>query len=309
MHRAAAAVPSSMAPIAQVLLTREREIAPGFAVKRVLPAAHRRTVGPFTFLDHMGPLVIPAGEPTGDIPPHPHIGLATLTYLFEGEVVHKDSLGSLQTIRPGDVNWMNAGAGVVHSERVAPAQRAAGFRLHGLQLWAALPLDREEMAPTFEHQPRAALPVVRRGGAELTVVAGAAFGAVSPLTVPGELFFVDARVAAGGELEVAPAALGAPARQPQAGLYLVEGEIEVDAVRYPAPALLLAAPGQPLSLRTAGGARAVLLGGAALTEPRHMWWNFVSSSRARIEAAKQRWRDHGFPSVPGETERVPLPEG
>lgn len=282
--------------VERVLPARDRGLG-SFAVRRLLPAAARRHVGPFVFLDHLGPVVLGPGD-SGDVPPHPHIGLATITYLFAGEVTHRDSLGSVQVIRPGEVNWMIAGRGIVHSERPTAACRAAGGALHGLQTWVALPREHEEMAPRFEHH--AAVPRVELPGVTLTVIAGTAYGARAPAGVLVPTLYVHAELAAGARVAL-------PDEHPERAIYVVAGEIEVDGTRGGAGHMLvLGAGGGELVARTA--ASAVMLGGAPLDGDRHMVWNFVSTSRERIDEAARRWRDRAFAVVPGdEAERAEMP--
>ena len=271
----------------------------GFAVQRVLPAKERRAIGPFVFFDHIGPAQLAPGVGV-DVRPHPHIGLATCTYLFAGELVHRDSLGSLQPIRPGAINWMVAGRGIVHSERTDPALRAAGAPLHGLQVWIALPRDAEEAEPSFSHHPEDTLPVVQRPGAALRVLVGAAYGARAPAAVHSPLYYVDARLDDGAQV-------ASPDGYDERGAYVIEGCVRVDGVDYGAGTMLLVDDDRPLT--AIGAARVVLLGGARLDGPRRVWWNFVSSSPERLEQAKRDWRDGRFPKVPGDdVEFIPLPE-
>jgi redox-sensitive bicupin YhaK (pirin superfamily) len=295
----AAAAPSPPAGIDRVIVPRSRDIG-GFMVRRALPVAGRRTVGPFVFLDEMGPAGFGIGEGL-DVRPHPHIGLATVTYLFDGAIVHRDSLGSLKTIEPGAVNWMSAGRGIAHSERTGAEQRANGASLHGLQLWVALPRDREEDEPFFASHGAAALPVVEDGGLTARVVVGSAFGATSPVSTHWDTLYVDARLAAGSRLPV-------DADTEERALYLVEGVVEIAGDRFEAGRLLVLRPGDALAVTAVTAARVVLLGGATLDGPRHVWWNFVSSSAERIEQAKADWKAGRFAAVPGESEFVPLPE-
>jgi redox-sensitive bicupin YhaK (pirin superfamily) len=258
-----------------------------------------RLVGPFIFWDHMGPTRLEPGQGM-DIRPHPHIGLATVTYLFEGEIVHKDSLGSDQAIRPGDVNWMTAGRGVVHSERSLGEARKAGARIHGLQSWVALPTEREEMEPTFQHVEGRSLPDLAQPGVRLRVIAGAAFGEMSPVNVPSPLFYVEARMDAGAELAL-------PDEHRERAAYVVTGSIECDGQVAEAGTMAVAEGKERATIRAQNDSRVILLGGAPVGE-RHIWWNFVSSSAARIERAKRDWEAGAFPRVPGdETEFVPLP--
>jgi redox-sensitive bicupin YhaK (pirin superfamily) len=272
----------------------------GLEVRRVLPGFPHRTVGPFIFLDHMGPVTFAAGNGI-DVRPHPHIGLATVTYLFEGEILHRDSLGSVQTIAPGDVNWMTAGRGIVHSERTAPDLRRAGPRMHGIQTWVALPRASELAEPAFHHHPEAALPRASAPGVELRVIAGTAFGERSPVQVFSPTLYVAAEMEAGSALELPP-------EHEQRGIYVVEGEISVAGSGVPPQHLAVLEHGESVEVRAATRARAMLLGGAKTDGERFIWWNFVASSRERIEEAKRLWREQRFPRIPGETEFVPLPD-
>lgn len=285
------------ASIELVIDGRPRDVG-GHSVLRVLPVAAKRSVGPFVFLDHMGPVDIPPGGGF-DVRPHPHIGLSTVTFLLEGEVVHKDSVGSIQTIRPGDVNWMTAGRGIVHSERSTEATRANGGRMHGLQIWVALPLSDEECEPEFHHHAAAALPEVALGTARARVVAGAAFGATSPAKTRSPLFFVEASVPAGATIAV-------PDHE-ERGVYVVEGAVTIAGRDVAATQMAVLSRGDA-SLRATQDSRVALLGGAPLG-PRHIDWNFVSSSRERIDRAKRDWRERRFPAIPtDDVEYVPLPD-
>jgi redox-sensitive bicupin YhaK (pirin superfamily) len=289
--------------VAHTIVGRTRDLGEGFTVRRVLPAPRRQAVGPFIFFDQMGPKRFAPGEGL-DVRPHPHIGLATVTYLFEGTIRHRDSLGVCQDIRPGDVNWMTAGRGIVHSERTPPELRAEGSAVSGLQSWLALPGEFEEVAPEFVHHPAEALPCFTRGGAELVLIAGEAFGRRSPVRTYSPLFYVDAIVTAGGRLDL-------PAEHEERAVYVAEGEAGVDGVRCAVGDLALLEPGGSAEIEAPSGARVMLLGGAPLDGPRHLWWNFVSSSTERIERAKADWRAYGnspFPTVPGDDEHIPLPE-
>jgi redox-sensitive bicupin YhaK (pirin superfamily) len=273
----------------------------GFQVGRVLPTARRRLVGPFVFFDHMGPARFEPGRGI-DVRPHPHIGLATVTYLFEGAILHRDSLGSLRRIEPGDLNWMTAGRGIVHSERTPEPERAAGAGLHGIQSWVALPRAAEECAPDFTHYPEAELPRFERPGARLRLIAGAAYGLRSPVATASELFYLDARLEAGARLAL-------PEEHEERALYVVEGAVELAGTRVEARTMAVLAPGGAPELTALEPSRAMLLGGAPLDGRRFVWWNFVSSDAARIEQAKADWQAGRFPPVPGETEFIPLPEG
>jgi redox-sensitive bicupin YhaK (pirin superfamily) len=273
----------------------------GFTVRRVLPSARRRLIGPWIFLDQMGPMEMSLGAGL-DVRPHPHIGLATLTYLFEGEILHRDSLGSLQTIRPGDVNWMLAGRGIVHSERSSGEARHAGVHLHGLQSWLALPLEHEEAEPRFEHHEASTIPKQTREGVRLEVIAGTAYGLESPVSVLSPTLYVHAQLEAGSTLRVDDS-------HEQRGVYVVAGALGCDNDVYPPGALLVLRPGVAVTVRAKTPTRLVLLGGAPLSGQRHIYWNFVSSSEERIEQAKKLWQEGAFPKVPGdETEFTPLPE-
>ncbi len=274
----------------------------GFAVRRLLPYVERRLVGPFVFFDHMGPVDLPPGTGT-DVPPHPHIGLATVTYLFSGEIFHRDSVGSAQAIRPGDVNWMRAGRGIVHSERSAPERRARGDRLHGIQAWVALPLADEEAEPAFFHHPAGALPSFEREGARVRLVAGTAYGARSPVEVASPTLYADATLADG-------ATLALPDEHEERAVYVVEGGLACAGATFEPGALIVLRPGVRVTARAQGESRLMLLGGAPLEGRRHVWWNFVSSSKDRIERAKADWRAGRFPKVPGDdVDFVPLPDG
>jgi len=272
----------------------------GFSVRRVLPSSERRLVGPFVFFDHMGPahMAIGAGM---DVRPHPHIELATVTYLFEGEIDHKDSLGSMQTIRPGDVNWMIAGRGIVHSERSSPASRETGVHIHGIQSWVALPLEHERTEPRFDHHPASTIPKVDLDGASLDVIAGEAYGARSPVSVLSPTLYVHARIAAGARLPIDDT-------HEERGVYVVEGAITVNGARFTPGTMAVLAPHAHVSIEAEETSRVMLVGGAKLTGERHIFWNFVSSSPERIEQAKSDWRAGRFPKVPGdEIEFIPLP--
>jgi redox-sensitive bicupin YhaK (pirin superfamily) len=288
--------------VERILEPRSRDLG-DFAVRRVLPAAGLQAVGPFIFFDHMGPADFGPGQGV-NVRPHPHIGLATVTYLFEGAFMHRDSLGTAQLIRPGDVNWMVAGRGIVHSERTpAEVRDAAGrARAHGIQTWIALPLAEEEREPSFAHHGAASLPRVERPGQVLTVIAGTAFGERSPVEVFSPTLYVDAQLAAGTALEV-------PNEHAQRACYVAQGRIEVDGQACGVGQfVVLASDAGPVSIRALESSRVMLAGGAPLDGPRYIDWNFVSSSRARIETARRDWREHRFAPVPGDAERIPLPD-
>ncbi|KVD53135.1 pirin [Burkholderia ubonensis] len=269
-------------------------------VRRTLPALAARLVGPFIFFDHMGPATLPPG--TGlDVRPHPHIGLATVTYLFEGAILHRDSLGSLQEIVPGDVNWMTAGRGIVHSERTPDALRERGHTVHGIQTWVALPLAHETDAPSFEHHEAAALPKLNDDGVSLTVIAGDAFGLRSPVTTFSRTLYVAAEFADGGRLVL-------DASHEERAIYLVDGDLAIDGTPLAPAQMAVLAPGATVTLTSGAGARAMLLGGDRLEGERFIDWNFVASSRDAIERAKEAWTRQEMGKVPGETEWIPLPE-
>jgi redox-sensitive bicupin YhaK (pirin superfamily) len=291
--------------VAAVIEPRDRDLG-GFIVRRLLPAAEHRALGPYVFFDHFGPTRFAPCQGL-DVRPHPHINLATVTYLFDGEIVHRDSLGSQQAIRPGDINWMTAGRGIVHSERTSPELRASGSSVHGIQLWVGLPRADEETVPAFHHHPGATLPVLRDSGVEIRVLVGEAFGQRSPVRTFSRLAYADVRLAAGASLDI-------PADGGQRGIYVVEGGLTTDDKRFAAARLLLLHAGQRVRLHADAGCRFVLLSGEPFPEPRHLYWNFASSSPERIEQAKRAWRerrgdpDGPFPLVPGdEREFIPLP--
>jgi redox-sensitive bicupin YhaK (pirin superfamily) len=286
--------------IAAVIDGRPRDIG-GFAVRRVLPSAAPHPVGPFVFFDHIGPADFAPGQGL-DVRPHPHIGLATVTYLFDGEIVHRDSLGSYQPIRPGDVNWMTAGSGIVHSERTGAEPRRAGSRLHGLQLWVALPLAHEEDAPAFHHHPAATLPLLDLAGARIRLLAGNAYGRTSPVETLSPLFYAEVALPAGGDLAL-------PGEHAERAAYVVDGAVGVGQERAGPGRMLVFATGAKAVLHALADARIALIGGAPVDGERHIWWNFVSSANARIEEAKRDWKENRFPKVPGdEADSIPLPE-
>ncbi len=286
-------------PIITVVEPRSRDLG-GFEVRRILPVARRRSVGPFVFFDHLGPSTFGPGEGI-DVRPHPHIGLATVTYLFEGELLHRDSLGYVQQIRPGEVNWMTAGRGIVHSERSSPEARAGEITLHGIQSWVALPQAAEESEPSFHHHPIAELPSFERDGVTLRLIAGSAYGETSPVRSLSPMFYLDAVMPAG-------TALALPAEHEERAIYVAEGNVEVAGQAFAVGRLPVFAPGAGVELRAAAETRLMLLGGAALDGTRDIWWNFVSSRPERIEQAKADWAEGRFAAVPEESEFIPLPE-
>jgi redox-sensitive bicupin YhaK (pirin superfamily) len=285
--------------VVRVVEGRPRDLG-GFSVRRVLPAGGLQTVGPFIFFDHIGPAVFAPGSGI-DVRPHPHIGLATVTYLYAGVFLHRDSLGSAQLIRPGDVNWMVAGRGIAHSERTPPEDRLAeGAPIHGIQTWIALPREFEETEPAFEHHPSRTLPEIHLPGAQLRLIAGSAFGEVAPASVFSPMFYVDAKLEADAPVDL-------PTQFEERAVYVAEGEIEAAGSRYGPGQMLVFAAGAKATVHARMPSRTMLLGGAPLDGPRYIWWNFVSSSRERIERAKRDWRQGGFAPVPGDDERIPLP--
>ncbi len=282
-----------------VIVPRSRDIG-DFEVRRALPSSRRRMVGPFVFFDQMGPAVLAPGKGL-DVRPHPHIGLATVTYLFEGEILHRDSLGSVQPIEPGEVNWMTAGRGIVHSERSDERQRREESPLFGIQVWVALPKEAEETEPAFAHHGADELPVFEDDGARVRLIAGTLAGQRSPVRTFSEMFYADAVLSAGGRLPVPP-------EHEERAIYVATGAVEIAGQRFEAGRLLVLHPGDTVTIAAPEAARVLLLGGAPMDGPRHIWWNFVSSSRERIQAAAEDWRAGRFDPVPGETEFIPLPD-
>ena len=281
---------------------RLHDLGDGFTVRRLLPVFEARHVGPFVFYDHMGPADFAPGRGM-DVRPHPHIGLATVTWLFDGTIRHRDSLGSLADIQPGAVNWMTAGGGIVHSERTPPEARAAGQRLHGIQVWVALPRDHAEIAPEFHHHEADALPRVRQPGVELVLITGTGWGVASPVKVYASMYFAEVRFDAGAELAL-------PAEHAEHGVHVIEGELEWAGLSLDAGRMAVQTGASPPPLRARRASRVMLFGGAPLDGERHLWWNFVASSRERIEQAKADWQEGRFPKVSGdEQEFIPLPPG
>ena len=285
----------------QTLVPQPKDLGGGFLVRRLLPSAARRAIGPFVFFDHFGPVGIPAGE-HHDVRPHPHIGLATLTYLFEGAIVHRDSTGVVQRIEPGAVNWMSAGRGIVHSERTPKELIGRDHRSHGIQLWIALPEALEDSAPSFQHVPAEGIPRVRLAGATAHVVAGTAFGATSPVETASPTVAVVLDLEVATQTSIALPAADATER----ALYALDHPIEVDGDLYDERTLVVLSPGTTPELTAPRGGRVVLLGGESLGH-RFVSWNFVASTRERIRAAEDDWLAQRFAAVPGETEFIPLP--
>ncbi len=270
-----------------------------FEVRRLLPAARQRSVGPFVFWDHFGPVTLPPGS-NMDVRPHPHIGLATLTWLFEGEIMHRDSLGSVQNIRTGQVNWMTAGRGIVHSERTPEERRGKENPLHGLQIWLGLPTDSEEVAPDFQHYPADAIPRVELEGVTFDLIAGEALGAASPVTVYSPLYYLAADFEAGQSVTW-------PRHFPEEAIYLVGGSLEIAGEAVPEHRMALLPEGDEVRIHSPDGARIALLGGEPIG-PRFLVWNFVSSDRERIREAAELWKSGGFDRVPGDGEFIPWPD-
>ena len=270
-------------------------------MRRALPAARKQTVGPFIFFDQFGPVRMKVGQGI-DVRPHPHIGLSTVTWLFDGSIYHRDSLGSAQHISPGELNWMTAGRGIAHSERTAPPELARERKVFGIQSWVALPRQFEETAPAFDHVAAQKLPVIDEKGISARIIAGSLYGATSPVKTHSDLFYADVQMTAG-------AALPLPVEHEERGVYVAEGEVEVAGQSFTEGRLLVFRPGDHITLRAKGNARVMLLGGEPMDGPRYIWWNFVSSSKERLEAAKDDWKQARFAIVPGDgTDFIPLPD-
>lgn len=273
----------------------------GFQVRRALPTARRRLVGPFIFFDRMGPAILRGGQAM-DVRPHPHIGLSTVTYLFDGKIRHRDSLGTEMVIQPGDVNLMTAGRGIVHSERTPEELRGAPMSISGLQTWLALPDGKEEVAPVFENTAALLLPEIDAEGVSGRVVIGDFQGLRSPVRADTETLYADLRLAPGASVKI-------PADAEERAIYTLDGDVSISGDRFPAERLLVFRPGDELVVSSERGAHFMLFGGASLGSPRHIWWNFVSSSKERIEQAKQEWKTGRFDIVPGDEEEfIPLPD-
>lgn len=278
----------------------DKDLGGGFMVRRLLPAAQQQSVGPFLFFDHFGPVTVEPGQ-SHDVRPHPHIGLATVTYLFEGAIMHRDSLGTAQRIEPGAINWMTAGRGIVHSERGPEDLKASAYVSHGIQLWAALPGAHEEVAPAFAHTPAADIPVLSVGDAQVRVLIGQAFGQTSPVKTFSPTLYLDVQLKAGGLFEL-------PALAAELALYSIDNPVDVDGEAVAAHTLVLLKPGETVRIQAASAARLMVVGGDALDGHRLIWWNFVSSRKARIVQASEDWLAQGMGQVPGETEFIALPE-
>jgi redox-sensitive bicupin YhaK (pirin superfamily) len=285
--------------IAHVLLPRLHDLGDGFVVARMLPHAACRTVGPYVFLDQFGPVDLAPGK-SFDVRPHPHIGLATVTYLYEGEIMHRDSIGSVQRISPGAVNWMTAGRGIVHSERTPDELRDTARRMAGLQFWVGLPTASEEMDPAFAHHAANELPLIDAAGTMIRLVVGALMGSRSPVVTQSETLLADVALRPGAQWTV-------PAEHRERAIQVTRGTIEIGGTGYGTQRLLVLEPGRAVAVRASESARVVLFGGDPLDGPRHLAWNFVSSSKERLDQAKEDWRNGRFTPVPGETEFIPLP--
>ncbi|KRB93878.1 pirin family protein [Duganella sp. Root198D2] len=286
--------------IAHLLKGHEKDLGGGFVVRRYLPAAVKQAVGPFIFFDHFGPVDVPA-DADHDVRPHPHIGLATVTYLFEGAMEHRDSLGTLQRIEPGAINWMTAGRGIVHSERTPKDLVGVPHRTHGLQLWAALPKAHEEEEPSFAHTPAAAIPEMVVDGAKVRVLIGSAFGHTSPVKTFSQTLYLDVSLKAGQQL----ALNGLP---PEAAIYPVSGSVDIDGAPVPQHSMALLDTSNSQRVTASTDAQFVIIGGEPLDGQRFLFWNFVSSSKERLVQAADDWEAQRFARVPGETEFIPLPK-
>lgn len=285
--------------IETIIVPRARDLG-GFEVRRALPSARKQMIGPFIFFDQMGPAEFLTDQGI-DVRPHPHIGLSTVTYLFSGEIYHRDSLGTELPIAPGAVNWMTAGKGIVHSERTSDETRKKGQNLFGIQTWVAMPKQCEEIDPDFEHQSAKALPILIDGGASTRVIIGDMYGQKSPVKTYSDMFYASAELQAGGVIPL-------DADYEERGVYIVSGEIEIAGDRFEGGRLLVFRPGDRITIRANKPSRLMLLGGEPMDGPRHIWWNFVSSSKERIDQAKEDWRQARFDTVPGDEEEfIPLP--
>ena len=286
-------------PLQHVLDGHPKDLGGGFVVRRLLPSAKRQAVGPFLFFDHFGPVTVQP-EAEYDVRPHPHIGLATVTYLFDGAILHRDSLGSVQEILPGAINWMTTGSGIVHSERRPGRLVQSNYVNHGFQLWAALPQAHEEAAPSFTHTPASDIPVVQLPGVQVRVLIGEAFGARSPVLTFSATTYLDLAFEAGSSLVL-------PALAEELALYPVDAAVQVDGQTVEPGKLAVLEAGSGARIDAPQGGRMLVLGGEALG-PRYMWWNFVSTSKERIVQAAEAWKADAFAKVPGEVERIPLPD-
>ena len=286
--------------ITQTLQAHTKDLGDGFEVRRLLPAAARRTVGPFIFFDHMGPVRFSPGQAV-DVRPHPHIGLATVTYLFEGALMHRDSLGFVQRISPGDVNWMTAGNGIVHSERSPDDERDSTRSLHGIQVWIALPQADEQTEPAFTHHPKNTLPLVELPDGKLRLIAGSGWGLRAPAQTFSPMFYAAIEANAATRFNL-------PAEHAERAIYVVDGEVSVGGSTVAPRTVAIFEAGTDIKVSSSGAARIMAFGGAPLDGERHISWNFVASSRELIDEARTRWREQRFAQVPGESDFIPLPE-
>jgi redox-sensitive bicupin YhaK (pirin superfamily) len=291
--------PGSKSPIRRIITPASKSLGE-FNVRRALPADSQQRVGPFIFFDHMGPADFAPG--TGvNVRPHPHIGIATITYLFSGQIRHRDSLGFDQVIHPGAVNWMTAGRGIVHSERTPEELKTSGSHLHGIQAWIALPIDQEEIDPGFVHYPASGIPTVERPGLRLHLIAGGAYGAESPVATASDTVYAEVDIDGDASLPL-------PEDVEELGLYIVDGEVDIGGERIAPGNLVVLEPGVSGPPRATCQSKCMLLGGGKLTGDRILWWNFVSSSRERLERAKRDWKEGRFAPVPDDPEFIPLPK-
>jgi hypothetical protein len=290
---------TSMSNISLIIEERPRDLG-NFMVGRLLPFHSKKMVGPFIFIDHMGPRCMSEYENI-DVPPHPHIGLSTLTFLFEGSIMHRDSLGTEMEIKPGEVNWMTAGGGIVHSERTPEYLRTSGKMLHGLQIWVALPRELEQMAPAFFHASKDEIPHWEHEGISYKLIAGRAFGRTSPVPVYSDLYFLELKSSATRSVKIGHELFG------EAGLYILEGSIENDGIRYEPKKILVARDSTLCEFTMEANTTLYIFGGEPFPEERHIYWNFVATTPELIEDAKRRWTEQTFPVVPNETDFVPLP--
>lgn len=291
--------PKSCDALELVIVPRVRDLG-GFNVRRALPHGRRQMVGPFIFFDHFGPVQFIAGQGM-DVRPHPHIGLATVSYLFDGRITHRDSEGNVQEISPGAMNLMTAGKGISHSERTPGADRDGKHQMYGLQSWIALPAGKEEIAPSFQHYAAEEMPIIGDSGVKARVIAGSAFGKTSPVAMVSDWFYVEVTLGAGMSVPL-------DADHEERAIYVVSGEVEIAGDRFEGPRLLIFKPGDRITVRATQPSVMMFLGGAALEGPRYIWWNFVSSSKERIKQAKEDWKQGRFGQVPDESEFIPLPE-
>jgi redox-sensitive bicupin YhaK (pirin superfamily) len=289
----------SVDSIEHVIIPRARDLG-DFEVRRALPSVERQMVGPFIFFDQFGPVVMRSGQGV-DVRPHPHIGLSTVTWLFDGMIFHRDSLGFAQAIQPGELNWMTAGKGIVHSERTPEPELSRTRKIFGIQSWVALPKQHEEITPSFEHVSPEALPLITDHGRSVRVIAGSIFGATSPVKTHSDLFYGDVKLAAGRSIPL-------PTEHEERAIYVADGEIEIAGQIHQSGQLLVFRPRDAITILARQDSRFMMLGGEPMDGPRHIWWNFVSSSKERIEQAKEEWRTGRLGIVPGdEKEFIPLP--